>query len=410
MNTNKKILTGMILITLLVMISINATQCNDGIDNDLDGKIDYPEDNGCSNLNDRTESIKLGYADGCLVRGDKLKDVFGRITKNCNSDRCSVCVLMTEAGNYTTSFHKCDDLPKCGFSGSQGPIDLDITPPILTITSPTNNQIFSSRKVEFNININEPSSLYYIDNINGRGRWKRMGTKLLTYQKSLSFKDGLNDITIKATDRNNNPTEITKQFYVDSKKPKFKKTYPKKKSFASGLFEVQFDEANPKTLTLYYGNSQSSLNITTHCEIIKKKYYCSKQISLTQYNNQQIQYYFELTDIADNTVQSKPILVNVDTQEPILLNPNSFWTQGQGRNSKYIYFNIEINEPNLDQVTYFYEDNRGRLKEKKLCSRLKNNMCTKKIRMKIDEVLLNIQIVDEAGNIKVEPIGFLMEY
>ena len=48
--------------------------------------------------------------------------------------------------------------------------------PAITINSPNNGDVFDSRRVLFDIELNEPSSLYYTDNINGRGRWKRIGT------------------------------------------------------------------------------------------------------------------------------------------------------------------------------------------------------------------------------------------
>ncbi len=37
-----------------------APQCSDGIDNDLDGKIDYPVDPGCSDINDNNETDVIG--------------------------------------------------------------------------------------------------------------------------------------------------------------------------------------------------------------------------------------------------------------------------------------------------------------------------------------------------------------
>lgn len=48
----------------------NLPQCNDGIDNDGNGKIDYPEDEGCVDANDDTE-IPISPTKSCSVRARK---------------------------------------------------------------------------------------------------------------------------------------------------------------------------------------------------------------------------------------------------------------------------------------------------------------------------------------------------
>jgi len=152
-----------------------VTQCNDGVDNDGDGNIDYLADSGCDDASDRSENVVLYYADGCFFKGDVLMNVFGDETYECNHDKCYACVSVSEAGNSTTLTSRCYGLPKCGFGGTvEGGFELDVTPPELIVRSPENGDIFDSRRVLFDLNVNEESDIYYLDNINGRGRWSRV--------------------------------------------------------------------------------------------------------------------------------------------------------------------------------------------------------------------------------------------
>ena len=125
------------------MSFVIASQCDDGIDNDLDGAIDFPDDSGCKNEKDRTEAIKFGYQHGCLTHGDALYNVFGDVTYDCNHDYCGICVLMTEAGNYTTSPGKCKG-PRCEFGTSGG---IDETPPIITLHNPIEGEVYQEKRI-----------------------------------------------------------------------------------------------------------------------------------------------------------------------------------------------------------------------------------------------------------------------
>jgi len=415
----KKMLIGMLILIagLMLIINVNAAfvpSCSDGVDNDLDGAIDYPDDSGCRDSGDNDENVILGYADGCLVKGDTLMDVFGEVNYECGGDRCPVCVMISEAGNYTTHSARCSGLPSCGFSGGGGHLEVDLEPPTLIVNSPDNGDNYDSRKVLFDLACDgEICDFYYLDNINGRGRWKKLANNKGSYYKKISFKDGFNSVTIKAVDMNNNPVNVTREFRVDSKEPRIKKTYPKKKKFASGLFEVQFSEVNPERLELVLAEVPLSrgdvgdelerflLDIENDCELVKKKYYCDIDVALDSYNGEDIEYYFVLEDIVGNVARSKKVMVSVDTEDPVILNLEDFWMRGEGRYERYVYFNISIDEENFDEAVYFYVDNRGRLRDKRLCSRLRDNVCTVKKSFRSGETLLNVTIFDDAGNYAV---------
>ena len=125
---------------------------------------------------------------------------------------------------------------------------------------------------------------------------------------------------------------------------------------------------------------------------------CNFEIDLSEYGWDEIYYYFELTDVAGNVVESKPVLVKVDTTPPVLLNPNDFVWQGEGRQSRYVYFDMEIDEDNFDEVSYIdWEDRRPR--ERRLCSRLDSDKrCEKKKLFRRGDHEITVYINDLAGN------------
>ena len=134
----------------------------------------------------------------CLTYGQSIPSEQNPMY-TCWHDSCiNLCVT---DNNYPTDPDDCYSFGACELFGET---ELDITPPNLTINSPINDYIYSSRSVLFDIGSNEPFSLYYIDNIDGGGRWSRLGSNIPGYYKKISFKDGLNSITIKGRDRNNN--------------------------------------------------------------------------------------------------------------------------------------------------------------------------------------------------------------
>ena len=72
------------------------TQCNDGIDNDGDGRIDYPSDPGCSSLSDNSEKGTLQCDNGADDDGDGTIDY-------PNDLDCSGPSDTTEYGSCTDS-------------------------------------------------------------------------------------------------------------------------------------------------------------------------------------------------------------------------------------------------------------------------------------------------------------------
>ncbi len=323
---------------------------------------------------------------------------------------CVRCMYeLSDNGCYYQGFiNKCNHItPDCEIEG-----EVTVVPLEFFVYAP-DKEVYDSRKVDFILETNKKASYYYVDNINGRGRERRICSNCYKFDKGVNFKDGFNDITIKAVAINGEEISETKQFYVDSKKPRISRTNPRR-GFTNGDFEVQFKEENPIKVILNYGTEQdyktSELDeqgIEENCYLNKKKYFCNMNVDLKDFDGEEISYMFKVVDIAGNSVEKGKDKIKVDKSFPKLNNPDSFWSQGVDRYNKYIYFNFDITEENLDEIVYTYLDRRGKLRQRRLCSRLKDGVCEKRISFRKGEYVLSIQIVDDAGNsIGVGPVEF----
>jgi len=377
---NKKIVIGSVLVLLIVISLISFVSAND-------------------------------YTLICLKKYEKLK--FSEChplmdDKYCNSDSCSYCTYIGSKGKLCpASLNKCNaGGSTCTSLGGNGS-DIDRTAPnISSCSGPVNGSVYASKSQYIRANSNKVGNWYYKDMNDRKPKWRKMCSKTSRCNKKVRFDEGKNHIKIKIVSTQTHVSSEEKEviFYIDSKKPKIYKTYPKK-GFASGEFEVIFKEESPKSLVLYYGGKNKSVDLDNNCRKVRTKTYCMVEVDVSEFDGKRIPYWFRLVDRADTAVNSKRIYLEVDIKDPELVNdntepgqPDSFWSQGEGRYNKYIYFDMRIIEKNFDDV--YYQDLRDRKpKWKKLCSRLKNGRCEKKKSFKKGmHHIVDVQIVDEAGN------------
>ena len=343
------------------------------------------------------------YQKLCLIKGQVIPNEQDQRYK-CTHDVCEICAT---DNLYPTAPGYCGGIAGCTPLGG-GP-GIDVTPPVLTVTSPENDALYNSRKVNFDLHTDEIADLLYIDNVNGRGKWSSLDKNTRVYNKNLSFKDGLNNITIRAKDNNGNYVDIVKVFRVDSQKPKIKKG----EIDNQGGFAVSFTELNPKRLKFHYGNNMSGFNsfefnLATECTPGRSAgvFDCSKTMSysdyialLSPYDEETIEFWFEIEDLAGNVATSRKEKMDVDTVAPVI---NSINYTIDGRKVEFI---IDITELNFDEVSYIdLLDSRARWK--KACSRLTNGVCKKKISFKQGNHQVSIQVSDEFGNSVAQSVSF----
>ena len=335
----------------------------------------------------------------CLSRGQSVpSQSIKRYT--CNHDLCTICVTDTL---YPTDINLCNKQGGCSILGAESTVDSEA--PLLVVTSPVYNSVYGSRRIDFDISANEPFTFYWKSNSITGNIWRRVAAGLKSYKIGLNFYEGFNDITIKAMDRSGNSVEQVIQFYIDSKKPTIKKTFPSR-GFSSGIFSVQFAEASPKSVILHYGNDgvgmrTASVNLSS-CISLKGLYNCNVSVNVNDYNNQNLKYWFVVNDIGNHSVVSKILVLSVDTIDPVILNPNTMIKV----NKTNLYFNLNISEKNFAGAYYkIISDPRAMWKT--ICTRLQGGLCVKKATFsKKGNYDVDIKVVDSAGNMITKSESF----
>lgn len=329
--------------------------------------------------------------------------------RTCGNQQCMYCMDSYDEVNncyQQGNFNVCNNVEQECSTGSNlsDPI-LDIEPPVLTVNKPVEDEIYNSRSLLTEIFMDEKGDLSYYDNLDGGGRWTRLCQNCMSYNRKRSFKEGLNDITIRGMDVVGNEMFYNLSFYIDGHSPRLLRYNPRR-GFASGMFDVLFKEQNPETLVLHFGNVGSGMNmqgisLLEDCTLTKDKYFCKVEQDLSLYDGEQISYWFELTDIAGNIVSHKPIMLDVDTTAPVITDIH--YTQDGTR----IELSITITEQNLQSVEY-YDVSDPRTRWKQLCTRLKDGVCIKRITLRVGEHLLTIRALDKAGNTVEEELNIII--
>ncbi|MBI2632010.1 hypothetical protein HYW75_03330 [Candidatus Pacearchaeota archaeon] len=357
-------------------------------------------------------SFSIGTVSGteyglvCLGKGEKVK--FSQCNPGirdytCTSTSCNVCASVCSNGAYgPASPNKCNSL---GLSCTYLEGAVDSEPSILSILSPGQGKIYNTKALLLNLEVDEVVSIYYAYP-DSRGRWSPICNKCTSYGGKRSFREGANNITFRTRDLVGNTAFFNLSFIIDSQKPRIAKTLPSG-GFAASDYYLEFKEANPKSLILYYGNDISGrkslpFNINSDCvqnPVDKTRYSCSRHVNDEEYDSETIEYYFNLTDIAGNSFKSRVIKLKIDTSPPEI---NSIEYIIKKRAVK---LTLDITEPNFDVAEY--RDNSAlRPSWKKLCTSLNNGICKKILTFSPGHHELDIQVVDDAGNSVGQSIEF----
>ncbi|MBS3155506.1 hypothetical protein J4404_03335 [Candidatus Woesearchaeota archaeon] len=260
----------------------------------------------------------------------------------------------------------------------------------LTVYSPE-NMIYETKRVPFNITTSlEVSKIEYINYADTNPSFRRLCRNCNEYGNSRerlkSLKEGENNITIRATYDGGLTKEENILAIVDTNAPKISKTLPANNDFTNGsLFSVKYTEENLQSVTLYYNSSESLV-----CNSGKNQE-CTTSADLTSHDGEEIEYYFEVTDILNNSAQSKKTLIKVDTTSPIIEDLNYSISKSR------IILTLNITEQNLDKVQY-KDLNQKNPRFRTLCTKLEQGICEKRISFSGDAPNITIQVLDKAGN------------
>ena len=278
----------------------------------------------------------------------------------------------------------------------------------LEIISPENRNItnpYKNKAVRIDINLdgtvvaNERiDKIELRDNTKKSPKWVKLCSNCgYSYNKTKSFQEGWNNITIKATDIYGNIKEEDRLFFIDSKSPVISSTVPSRNKYTNGSnFYIKFREDNPKEVSVSF-NPTIALDLSK-CTESRSYRECYNDLNLTDFDGTYIEYWFNVSDYA-SSVTSKKTMIKVDTSSPTINNLN---VSVIGR---YVYFNMTIlneNKDSFDKVEYIDNITDPKARWKSMCTSLKNNVCYKRVSLSYGSHNITIRSTDEAGNSDVE--------
>lgn len=262
------------------------------------------------------------------------------------------------------------------------------------------NISYNTRRISFNISATEIlQKMEFINNNERNPRWKVLCKQCSEYgftrKKTVTLLEGVNMLRFRLTDQFGNVQEQNITLFIDSMLPKISQTLPRKNIVTNGsLFQVKYSEDRLQSVMLSWNPVLPLLNCPSG-----KNQICSTSINLSDFDQQFIDYFFNLSD-GINIVQSKPIRVKVDTTSPII-------NISEPLNATYTMkapFNITISE----KVLLEYMDlSDFSPRFKRLCSNCNEfgTLKPKFVRFSIRQHGILLRATDDAGNTDIENVN-----
>ncbi|MBS3095708.1 hypothetical protein J4231_03435 [Candidatus Woesearchaeota archaeon] len=320
----------------------------------------------------------------------------------CQSGTDKSCETLVNLNSYAQGsvlsyyFEISDAMSTTSSGTSQATINNGLALLPFIINRPENNGIYGTRYVPFDLSTADASSFYYsTDGV----RFNKLCTNCKSYVKNLtSIKEGEHDLIIRKIDANGINYDREVHILKDTKNPKIRNTLPNKNDYmGNGAFSVTYDENYLREVELNYGpTGNENIVKRNDCPGGKKMTCTFNGIDLSSYNGQQIFYSFKVSDYV-RSVDSKNLLINVDTAKPVLTVNNPL--EG-GTYDNYVNFNLASNEI----VEIEISDNGGTYS--KLCGD-----CTTYVKRKsfgLGGHNLNIRATDLAGNVDQKNVNFIV--
>jgi len=259
------------------------------------------------------------------------------------------------------------------------------------------NKTYESRRVRFNLTLDNFADYLGFINLNDkRPSWKTLCRDCYDYgytnKKLKSLNEGWNNLILRVIDDYGQRREERISLFIDSKKPIIHKTIPKQNKYTNGNdFYIKYSEDNMVNVSVLIWFNNSVEIFETGCQESGRKQECYFNLDLSVYEGKEIEYQIEIWDVIRN-VLSRKTRIKVDVVNPVV---NSFEKEV---NKRKVKFKFNISENNFDEISYSYEDYRGRLKGGKLCTRLIDGICEKKKSFRSGVYNMTFVVLDKARN------------
>lgn len=267
--------------------------------------------------------------------------------------------------------------------------------PVLTVNNPV-DMVYNSKTILFDLEANQESDFFLTKYIHRPAGWKVLCRDTIECKKDVRFTEGDNRVLIKAVNSAGETVTEVLSFSIDTRKPKVHRVEPRRSSFTNGEhFSVRYTEAQTEEVTLFYGSDSIT---RTDCGSGRRALCEFDNVDLSVYDGREIDYWFQIIDVAGNIGLSKRTKINVDTSAPKPL----FYEKEIVR--RRVNFVFEIEEQNFKQISYIdYTDKNPRWK--KLCSKFRNGRCDTKKSFRTGTHEIDIKVIDKAGNSEMVVVG-----
>lgn len=264
----------------------------------------------------------------------------------------------------------------------------------LIVNEPINGKVYDSdRSVVFDLESDEDADFYVAKDIYKPEGWTRLCRDKKECEKKVRLAEGDNRVLVKAINSKGQSKLVGPiSFFIDTRKPRITRTMPRRGSVTNGGdFSVKYREENLKQITLYYGRGLTRQSFTkTNCESGKDKT-CEFSVDLSAFNGKEIDYWFEIEDVAGSKTTSRTTNVIADTSDP-KINHKEFKVK-----KRRVSFVFDIEEANFKEVRYMDKEDR-RPRWRRLCSNLRVGRCNPSKSLRSGTHILDIEAIDKAGN------------
>ncbi|MBU0760840.1 MAG: hypothetical protein KJ858_04060, partial [Nanoarchaeota archaeon] len=227
-------------------------------------------------------------------------------------------------------------------------VTIDTIIPVMEVFLPVAGPL-DKKQVYFNITINEIVDLEYKDLLSPSGKWKSLCKNCEEYgnskKKYKTFNNGPYNLLIRAKDNAENQDTEMVEIFVDSKAPQILGFTPEDgEIIPRSLFEIEYTEEEfVERIELYWkivGNESYNNKTLNDCPTGRRQT-CSTKLNLTEYNNQSIEFFFKISDIASSTA-SEIATVEIDNDLPQVAINSPIANKNYGDTK--ILLDIEIDE------------------------------------------------------------------